>query len=68
MAKFKAGDRVWVDEGVFIASPQRGGGISYECEVLEDSRVNQTYVCRINGCGSPLYVFNADIKPKGGAA
>ena len=61
MAEYKVGDHVLVDAGVFTASPERGRGF-FECEVLEDSNPSQTYVCRVDR-GSPLYVFNKDIKP-----
>lgn len=60
--RFKAGDIVLVDEGVFTASPQRGRGL-VPCEVLEDSNEHQTYIVPVPPRrGSPMYVFNKDIR------
>lgn len=59
---YEKGEIVYVDSGVFIASPDRGKG-SRLCQVLEDSRSNgQTYVVPLwPNSGSPMYVFNKDI-------
>lgn len=59
---YQKGEIVYVDSGVFTASPTRGKG-SRLCQVLEDSRDNgQTYVSPLwPNVGSPLYVFNRDI-------
>lgn len=59
--RYKKGDVVLVDAGVFIASPKRGDGV-VKCEVLEDSHEQQTYVVpMLPHRGSPMYVFNRDI-------
>jgi hypothetical protein len=59
---YQKGEIVYVDSGVFTASPLRGEG-SRLCEVLEDSRDNgQTYVSPLwPNSGSPMYVFTRDI-------
>lgn len=58
---YKRGDIVLVDDGVFVASPQRGLGV-VKCEVLEDSSQYQTYIVpMLPHRGSPMYVFNKDI-------
>jgi hypothetical protein len=58
----KAGDFVYVDRSVFVASPQRSGEL-VKCEVLEDSGHSQTYVTKADGSGgSPLYVRNKELR------
>lgn len=57
----KTGDIVYVDRSVFVASPQRSGTL-VKCEVLEDSGPSQTYLTKTDGSGSPMYVFNREIK------
>jgi|688.fasta_scaffold183459_2 hypothetical protein len=62
MSQFKKGEQVLVDVGVFTASPERGKGYAL-CEVVEDSKGDQTYVSPLPPrSGVPLYVFNRDIK------
>lgn len=53
----KAGDIVFVDSSVFMASPLRTGELR-ECVVLEDSKASQTYVTKTNGTDTPMYVWN----------
>ena len=57
----KTGDFVYVDRSVFIASPQKSGKL-VKCEVLEDSGPSQTYLTKTDGSGSPMYVFNRELK------
>jgi hypothetical protein len=60
----KTGDFVYVDRDVFVASPQRSGKL-VKCEVLEDSGPSQTYLTKTDGSGSPMYVFNRELKEDG---
>ena len=57
----KTGDFVYVDRSVFVASPQRSGEV-VKCEVLEDSGPSQTYLTKTDGSGSPMYVFNKELR------
>ena len=62
---FAKGETVLVDRGVFVASPWRNLGW-IKCQVLEDSRDTQTYVVPLPPhLGTPMYVFNRDIKKEG---
>lgn len=57
----KTGDFVYVDRSVFVASPQRSGEL-VKCEVLEDSGHSQTYVTKADSSGTPMYVFNKELR------
>ncbi|NDD55221.1 hypothetical protein EBZ39_15385 [bacterium] len=58
----KKGDVVYVDAKVFVAS-RVPSGVLVKCEVLEDSGPSQTYITKATGGGgSPLYVFNNELK------
>ena len=57
----KAGDFVYVDHSVFVASPQRSGKV-VKCEVMRASGPSQTYLTKTDGSGSPMYVFNKELR------
>ena len=58
----KAGDFVYVDAKVFVAS-RAPTGVMVRCEVMEDSGPSQTYAVKAEGGGgTPLYVFNRELK------